>query len=174
MPCLVSVPVIIIKKYMSMKDFYKPLDLQELKKDKKDLTELKHQFGCEISKCLKDKTFQKAAYYYGINGLIFLIFNCFLVTAFCGIYPNTVSKLTLNTFVSIIGSCVLISLFYLVGVILRKFGIEKESEILYNISRFFNPLHLSFTDVQKMIFNNQKNENNENNEKKNLHEKADD
>ena len=173
-PCLVSVPVIIIKKYMSMKDFYKPLDLEELKKNKKDLTELKHQFGLEISKCLKDKSFQKAAYIHGICGLFFLIFNCFLVTAFCGIYPNTVSKLALNTFVSIIGSCVLISLFYLLGVILRKMSIEKESEILYNISRLFNPLHLSCTDIQKMIFTNKKNENNKNNENKNLHDQPDD
>ena len=97
-----------------------------------------------------------------------------MVTAFCGIYPNTVSKLALNTFVSIIGSCVLISLFYLLGVILRKMSIEKESEILYNISRLFNPLHLSCTDIQKMIFTNKKNENNKNNENKNLHDQPDD
>ena len=48
--------------------------------------------------------FKKITLIYGLIGIIFLIFNCILVTSFCGIYSNSVGGLVLNTFLSIIFS----------------------------------------------------------------------
>jgi hypothetical protein len=164
-PCLVSVPVIIIKKFMSMKVLsYRVLEtikLLEKRAEKRScknqsITTIKHDFEVEISKY--KQYFIKATYIYGLSGLVFLIINCVLVTSFCAIYPNTISKLVVNTIISIIGSCVLICLFYLLGVILRKFSISNESEIMYNISRLFNPLHLSWAEFKKMTFRLEKKE----------------
>ena len=164
-PCLVSVPVIIIKKFMSMKVLSyrvsETIKLFEKRREKRScknqsITSIKHDFEVEISKY--KQYFIKATYIYGFSGLAFLILNCVLVTPFCAIYPNTLSKLVVNTIVSIIGSCVLICLFYLLGVILRRFSIIKKSEIMYNISRFFNPLHLSWAELKKMTFRQEKKE----------------
>jgi hypothetical protein len=164
-PCLVSVPVIIIKKFMSMKVLSyrvsETIKLFEKRREKRScknqsITSIKHDFEVEISKY--KQYFIKATYIYGFSGLAFLIINCVLVTPFCAIYPNTVSKLVVNTIVSIIGSCVLICIFYLLGVILRRFSIIKKSEIMYNISRFFNPLHLSWAELKKMTFRQEKKE----------------
>ena len=164
-PCLVSVPVIIIKKYMSMKElFYRVLEIIKLKikrqvkrsvKNKSLQTEIQ-EMEQEINKY--STYIVKASYIYGTVGLIFLIINCLLVTSFCGIYPNSVSKLTVNTVVSIIGSCFLISIFYLIGVILRRYSIDSDSELLYYISRLFNPLHLSYRDIKKINCRFQKDE----------------
>ena len=176
LPCLASIPLIIIKKLISMKELlYNMLKILVLKiNSKKELRSIRnlnikneiHELENKISEyknCLINATF-----IYGIFGLVFLVFNCLIVTSFCGIYPNSVSKLGTNTLVSIIGSCVIIILFYLAGVILRRYSLIKESEILYNISRFFNPLNLSFEEIKKMKFKSAKNEN-KNNEQ-NLHD----
>ena len=98
----------------------------------------------------EEKYFAKATYIYGAFGIIFFVFNCVLLTSFCGIYPNSVSKLAINTIVSIIGSSVIIIIFYLIGVIIRYFSLKNEDEMLYIISRIFNPLNLSCNDIKKM------------------------
>ena len=69
-------------------------------------------------------------YIYGLLGLLFLLFNWILLTSFCGIYPNTVSKLFTNTFASMIGSFTISSIFYLTGSIIRYYSIKQEREIL--------------------------------------------
>jgi uncharacterized membrane protein SpoIIM required for sporulation len=99
------------------------------------------------------KTWRKRILIYGVIGILFLIFNCILVTSFCGIYPNSVGELILNTFVSMILSSIIIRiLFFLIGVILRYYSFKRNSETMYNISRLFNPLNLSMEEFEAMDF----------------------
>jgi len=107
------------------------------------------------------KYIKPATIIYGIFGIIFLIFNCVLVTSFCGIYPNSIGNLVLNTIVSIIGACFLTIIFYLIGVILRYFSLKNKNELMYNISRFFNPLQLTCKDLQNMLFKKKDEKDNE-------------
>jgi hypothetical protein len=155
-PCIVSLPIIIIKKFMSMKElFYRALQYQKNKINKTAISNNKNNKDTKEEEIIKEieiyqKYFEKATYIYGAFGIIFFVFNCVLLTSFCGIYPNSVSKLAINTIVSIIGSSVIIIIFYLIGVIIRYFSLKNEDEMLYIISRIFNPLNLSCNDIKKM------------------------
>ena len=80
---------------------------------------------------------------YAAIGIVFLVFNCVLVSSFCGIYSNSVDELFLNTFMSLLLSNFFRAIFYLIGTVLRYYALRLNSETMYNISRFFNPLHLS-------------------------------
>ena len=113
------------------------------------------------------KNFRNKIMIYGIFGFFFLLFNCIVVTSFCGIYSNSVGELILNTFVCIILSSIVVRLiFYSIGVILRYYSFKNDSEILYNISRLFNPLHVSLNEFEEIvcgIYNTcEKNTNNKN------------
>ena len=87
---------------------------------------------------------------YGFLIIIFLIFNCLLVTSFSGIYINSNSKLAINIIFSIVGSNFLALFFYFLGNLLGKISLnEKICGTLFNISKFFNPLNLSCNDSIK-------------------------
>ena len=87
---------------------------------------------------------------YGIIIILFLIFNCILVSSFCGIYINSDSKLAINVIFSIFGANFFALIFYLFGALLKKKLLsEKISGFLFIISNFFNPLNLSFNDKIK-------------------------
>ena len=181
-PCIISLPIILIRKFMSKKKLL--YEVLQLEKNKDDLNIFKNaQRSCkniDIAKeeekiSIKGKELIEEIdnykvdyiYLYGSSGLIFLFFNLILLTSFCGNYPNTVIKLFKNTFASMIGSFMLSAFFYLVGVILRYYSLKNKMEILYNISRFFNPLYLSCNDINKMICKTERKK------EPNLHEKPD-
>ena len=165
---IVNVLMIIIKKYMSIKEFIYELNIEKEKnikineniqdspsdneyQTKSVNSELPHEL---YNKTLKyEQTFRKRILIYGIIGVLFLIFNCILVTSFCGVYSNSVGELILNTFVSMILSSIIIRiLFFLIGVILRYYSFKRNSELMYNISRLFNPLNLSMEEFEAMDF----------------------
>ena len=165
---IVNVLMIIIKKYMSIKEFIYELNIEKEKnikineniqdgpsdneyQTKSVNSELPHEL---YNKTLKyEQTFRKRILIYGIIGVLFLIFNCILVTSFCGVYSNSVGELILNTFVSMILSSIIIRiLFFLIGVILRYYSFKRNSELMYNISRLFNPLNLSWEEFEAMDF----------------------
>ena len=177
----ISIIMIIIKKYMTYKDFIyahviqieKINQIKSKKKNKnksKNKREISNGSKSELRSDNSDdididpdhiysnlnskfkRSFKKITLIYGLIGIIFLIFNCILVTSFCGIYSNSVGGLVLNTFLSIIFSTLIRILFFLIGVILRFFSLKNDSETMYNISRFFNPLNLSLKELKKMSF----------------------
>ena len=164
---VVNVLMIIIKKYMSTKELIYELIIQielsiKIKENIQEGPENEYQtksVNSELGHNLSDKTiryrktWRKRILIYGVIGVLFLIFNCILVTSFCGIYPNSVGELILNTFVSMILSSIIIRiLFFLIGVILRYYSFKINSEIMYNISRLFNPLNLSMEEFEAMDF----------------------
>ena len=191
-PCFVSIPVILIKKYISQKDLlYYLLNLSKqkinknIKKTVRSLSNNRKSIKLDVNFQIENfddiiqlqyvEYIKPATIIYGIFGIIFLIFNCVLVTSFCGIYPNSIGNLVLNTIVSIIGACFLTIIFYLIGVILRYFSLKNKNELMYNISRFFNPLQLTCKDLQNMLFKKKDEKDNEQlNEEGNLKEKPKD
>ena len=175
----ISIIMIIIKKYMTYKDFIyahvtqiEKINQKKSKKKNKNKSKNKREISngskSELRSEASDdidnthiysnlnsrfkRSFKKITLIYGLIGIIFLIFNCILVTSFCGIYSNSVGELVLNTFLSIIFSTLIRILFFLIGVILRFFSLKNDSETMYNISRFFNPLNLSLKELKKMSF----------------------
>ena len=163
-----SIIMIIIKKYMTNKEFIHKLVIEYEKyinnKDSNvdnNFNEVNNEEKCknpEESHEINNKTTIYAKkmkikiLIYGIIGILFLIFNCILVTSFCGIYSNSDDELFLNTFVSIIISTIVRILFFLIGVILRYYSFKNNSETMYNISRLFNPLNLSLEELENMKF----------------------
>ena len=127
-PCFVSIPVILIKKYISQKDLlYYLLNLSKqkinknIKKTVRSLSNNRKSIKLDVNFQIENfddiiklqyvEYIKPATIIYGIFGIIFLIFNCVLVTSFCGIYPNSIGNLVLNTIVSIIGACFLTIIF---------------------------------------------------------------
>jgi uncharacterized protein YacL len=88
---------------------------------------------------------------YTVIGTAFLLVNAIFITSFCGIYPNSVISLFVNTLMSILFSCILIVIFRSIGVSLRYFGLKQKNELMYNISRFFNILNLTWNDFIVII-----------------------
>ncbi len=169
----ISIIIIVIKKYMTNKDYiYNTIieneeiiqNIQNKKKNKNKRENIKNNNKSTVSTesdrahKLSDKnipfkdTMNKRILIYGLIGILFLIFNCILVTSFCGIYSNSVGGLVLNTFLSIIFSTLIRILYFLIGVILRFYSLKKNSETMYNISRLFNPLNLSWEGLKKLSF----------------------
>ena len=143
---------IVIKKNFGITNFFlefiikceKEYNKNNLKNEGFDF-DISHEFN-NITIPFRRKQ-RKIIVIYGVSGILFLSFNCLLVTCFCGIFDEYVFKLFLNTFMSILFSNVLRALFYLIGAILRYYGLKKNSETVYNISRFFNPLYLSIDKI---------------------------
>ena len=149
---LTNIIIIVIKKYLALREFIYEIILEnEKSRQEKNIT-------CEdLNRRILDKINEnnkygsnKKIYIYGIIFTIFLIFNCILVTSFCGVYQNSLGNLILNTLMGVIFTSIIYALFYLVGAILRYYSFKKNSEIMYNISRFFDPLHLSIDEILKM------------------------
>ena len=109
------------------------------------------QIGNKISNYVKSVLMETIIY--TVIGAVFLVINAVFITSYCGIYPNSVGSLFLNTFMSILMSCVFILIFRSIGVTLRYFGLKQKNELMYNISRFFNILNLTWDDFIEIIYN---------------------
>lgn len=171
----ISIIIIVIKKFMTNKDYIysrvincdeyiknkenkKKNKRKNIKNSKKSENHSTVSSDSDRSHNLSDtnnnfrRSMEKKKLIYGLIGILFLIFNCILVTSFCGIYSNSVGGLVLNTFLSIIFSTLIRILYFLIGVILRFYSLKKNSETMYNISRLFNPLNLSWEGLEKLSF----------------------
>ena len=155
---IVSVIMIIIKKYMTLKDFLYDLSLKAEKIHKKKSNQIQnasinsdgeHKLTTQNIRYNKKMVWRIRIF--GLISILFLIFNCILVTSFCGVFSNSDDELFLNTFMSILLSTIIRAIFFLIGAILRFFSLKKDSEIMYNISRLFNPLYFSYEDLKNMI-----------------------
>ena len=74
-------------------------------------------------------------------------------------------------------SCIFIIIFRSIGVTLRYFGLKQQNELMYNISRFFNILNLTWDDFMKIIFRKKEKKQEKEQEKepeKNLKDRPDD
>ena len=155
---IVSVIMIIIKKYMTLKDFLYDLSLKAEKIHKKKSNQIQnasinsdgeHKLTTQNIRYNKKMVWRIRIF--GLISILFLIFNCILVTSFCGVFSNSDDELFLNTFMSILLSTIIRAIFFLIGAILRFFSLKKDSQIMYNISRLFNPLYFSYEDLKNMI-----------------------
>jgi hypothetical protein len=171
--CFVSFPIIICKKYLSVYDLFYEMLSTHLEYVYKKKAPLKHsisnskmsiklsesvnqerkasEIGNKISNYVKNVLMETIIY--TIFGGVFLFINAIFITSFCGIYPNSVKSLILNTFVSILMSYIFILIFRSIGVALRYYGLKKQNEFIYNISRFFNILNLTWNDFMEIICN---------------------
>ena len=86
---------------------------------------------------------------YGILGTILLLLNCILVTSFCGIYENSISKLGINITFSVIGYLIYCFILYL----LKKYCTKKTEWFRY-IENLFNPVYEDNGNVTNTSNNN--------------------
>ena len=142
--------IILIRKYFTLKNIiYEVINFYKENKEKENIID---ELRKKIDDYFTNKYSSKAIILYGVFSLIFLIFNCFLVICFCGIYPNSVVKLLLiNTPLCILFTSCFTAIFYLIGILLRFKSIETHNESMYNISRLFFPFLLSCNTIKKII-----------------------
>ena len=123
--------IILIKKFITSREFIYQINIENerIHIHNKDI-QSSSDFLSDNSTTTKNKidnykkTMETITKVYGIIGIIFLIFNCILVTSFCAVYSNSVGGLTLNTFMSILFSSIILRLMYfLIGAILRYYSI---------------------------------------------------
>ena len=115
--CILYFIITLIKKFLSMKEL-----LLKIIKEREKEDMIKHNI----------KRYKKKVCIYGIIGIIIHFFNIFLVTSFFRIYKNSILKIILNTFVSIIVPSLLAIIFSCIGFCLKQIGIEKK-KILFII-----------------------------------------
>jgi hypothetical protein len=78
--------------------------------------------------------------------------------------------LLLNIIINSLITCFFIIIFRLIGVALRYFGLKNRNKSMFNASRFFNILNLTWDDFKEIISSNNKKDI----EEKNLKEKPND
>ena len=83
-----------------------------------------------------------------IGGCIFLLFNWYAVTCFCGIYENSEDCLIINTVVSIISSIILSIILFIISASLRSYSLSNKKKIIYYISSFLNPIFYMYDNVR--------------------------
>ena len=124
-----------------------------------------HDIKTEISKLINSNN--KIVNKYFIGTLIFLIFNCCLVTCFCSIYDNSIDCLVLNIFMSLLLEIIITLSLFALSSLLRYIAIQKgkipdlhastevEKQVnakeIYNASRFLNPTYIMYEIVQKIV-----------------------
>ena len=68
-----------------------------------------------------------------------------MVSCFCAIYSNSVDLLFLNTFISLLTSCLLTIILFFISTCLRIIGIKyKKFEKIYYFSFLLNPVYLMY------------------------------
>jgi len=148
LPLIVYICVLFIRRSISIKEFlqYQRYKLGQIgKKDKigpEEILKL-HALQTDISK-FKNKN-QYIEKWYIIIGLIFLAFNWYLTSCFCGIYENSIDCLTMNVFMSMIFCIIFTLVFFLISSFIRIWFKNRE---LFKISRWLNPTYLLFGEIR--------------------------
>ena len=105
-----------------------------------------------------------------VLGSIFLGFNFYLVSAFCGIYEHSIDCVLWNTIVSIIFSYIISRVLFLISLSLRHYSLKKgiQNKYLFKMSCIFNPYYMSYVTCgkKKKVNKNEYSKNNENKEDK--------
>ena len=190
---LIGLPIIFIKKYLSvynlvyeMYSLYLQYNHNKKPKYSNNSINLNPNPNSNIYneniEIIKNNISNKISYYvksvklrtliYTIFGSIFLLINCIFITSYCGIYINSVVPLLLNIIINSLITLFFIFIFRLTGVDLRYFGLIKKNKSMFNASRFFNILNLTWDDFKEIIAN--KNKNKKVYEEKNLKKRPDD
>ena len=191
---LVSFPIILCKKFLSVYNLFYEIFSEHInyiyREEEKEIKSSKHSISNSrmslktsttvILENKKNAIKNKISKYgnrhkceiiiYAIFGSVFLLINTVFITSYCGIYPNSVKPLVINIIFSIFMSCILICIFYSIGVALRYFGLKQKKKLMYNVSRFFNILNLTWNDFKEIIKCEKKEEDNS----KNIKERPDD
>ena len=148
LPLIVYICVLFIRRTISIKEFlqYQRYKLGQIgKKDKigpQEILKL-HALQTDISK-FKNKN-QYIEKWYIIIGLIFLAFNWYLTSCFCGIYENSIDCLTMNVFMSMIFCIIFTLVFFLISSFIRIWFKNRE---LFKMSRWLNPTYLLFGEIK--------------------------
>ena len=143
---ILYVPIMFLKKITSVREFiYEQnyeyaivVDASERKKLSPPQTQLRlHDIETQISKFKNLMDYWEKKVFRG--GFIFLLFNFYLTTCFCGIYENSISCLISNTVVSIVFTICITFILLLLSAILRIYGLSNEGIMSFSISTLFNP-----------------------------------
>lgn len=143
-PFLIYIPTCIFKKIISIKEFMYDISYKLHKNENNE--KLKENGYNSIKKDLEffiSKT-EKHSKWLFIVGIIFLFFNWYFVTCFCGIYENSIDCLILNIFVSLIFSLIFSLGLFIFSSGLRFYGISNKNILIYYISALFNPTYLMY------------------------------
>ena len=141
----------IFKKIVSYREFIynksctlNDIELSKEYKLKKGKKKLKiHDIQSKTSKLLNFRSGKWSFIYFGIC-LVFLIFNCYFVTCFTGVYNNSIDCLFLNIFMSAIFSIIFTLSIFALSAILRRSGLDKENNKCYEVSRWLNPTYVLY------------------------------
>jgi len=103
-----------------------------------------HNIEVKISK-RKNKAERRLWFLLGF-GSLFLLFNFYLVSSFCGIYENSVDCVLWNTIVSIIFSYIVSRALFALSAFLRYYSLRegKKNERLFILSCVLNPYYVSY------------------------------
>ena len=152
---LLYLPTIFLKKYISIREFIlettkKSFDILNSNKNKPQKQLRLHDIETQISKFknkIEDRSFKIFLF-----GGIFLLFNWYVATCFCGIYENSNLCLILNTFISIICTYLMIYVILLASTILRRCGLLYKSKIVFKFSGMLNPTILLYSEEARTFF----------------------
>ena len=151
---LLYLPTMLLKKYISIREFIfdqikKYLDITESNKNKAQKQLGLHDIETQISK-FKNKIEGNSFKVFFFGG-IFLLFNLYMTTCFCGIYENSYPCLILNTFISIICTYLLTYAILLASTILRRCGLLFKIKMMFKFSRIFNPTILLYSEEARTL-----------------------
>ena len=148
---LLYLPTMFLKKLLSIREFifeqnYKYNDIINSKKFNKAQKQLRlHDIETQINK-FRNKN-EDNSFKVFLFGGIFLVFNWYLATCFCGIYENSNLCLILNTLISIIFTYAFAYIFFLASSIIRRCVLSSGKwEIVYKISGCLNPTILLYSE----------------------------
>ena len=143
---ILYIPIMVLKKLTSIREFIYEQNYEfaivvkayEKGKLSPPQTQLRlHDIDTQISKCKNKMDYWEKKVFWG--GFIFLLFNFYLTTCFCGIYQNSFDCVVANTIVSIVFTNVITFILFLLSTILRKYGLLNKSIMSFNISTIINP-----------------------------------
>ena len=147
-------PTMLLKKYISIREFIfdqikKYFDITKSNKNKAQKQLGLHDIETQISK-FKNKIEGNSSKVFFFGG-IFLLFNLYMTTCFCGIYENSNLCLILNTFLSIIWTYLITYGILLGSTILRRCGLLFKIKMMFNLSRIFNPTILLYSEEARTL-----------------------
>ena len=123
---ILSIIVNIFIKYLALSQS----DIIEFKQEKK-----KREFNKKYAILIKNLKIKFTMFF--IISFILIIFFCYYISCFCGIYQNTQIHLFKDTIISFITSLIFPFGIYLIPTLLRINAIKFKKKYIYNISQLF-------------------------------------
>ena len=123
---ILSIIVNIFVKYLALSQS----DIIEFKQEKK-----KRDFNKKYYTLIKNLKIKFTIFF--IISFILILFFCYYISCFCGIYQNTQIHLLKDTIISFIASLLFPFGIYLIPALLRIKAIKFKKNYMYNISKLF-------------------------------------